>query len=146
MDALSTARFDSTRNRAIASSRSSQSVKLFPVQRPRGSWRRFVCVSICVYVQIWGTACSHFSIFGQQQKSKHLFFFLSLSFSSCLYSIDTHPAQVWLCVFVCLCECVLYFCLYSPPAATGDSWSLAVCVQGRVRMRTACVCRLGEQC
>ena len=46
-------------------------------------------------------------------------------------------------MFDCVCVRFFFFCfylrLYSAPVKTSDSWSLVLCEQGRVRMRTACV-------
>lgn len=116
----------------------------------------FVSVCVCMWVseqswgQILGIVCSNFPFLGQQQKSRQastsIFSFshtLSFSFTICLFIsaqdlwrwADLNPkfpalthtlAQVWPRVF---------FLLF---VDISDSWSLAVCEQGRVRMRTAC--------
>lgn len=54
-------------------------------------------------------------------------------------SIDTQPLRFG-------CVCVFDLLLFVFRRCIGDSWSLAVCEQSRVRMRTARVSRLGEQC
>lgn len=83
-DALSKAQLLET-NKAIASSCSSHSLKPLPVQRPKGSYKGFVCVSICVSAleQSWGTVCSNFPFLGSSRKA-NTSFFLSLSLSSIL--------------------------------------------------------------
>lgn len=121
----------------------------------------YVCVCMCGFQskvggRFWASyaVIFRFQAAAGRQTSKYLYFFLSLPLPLPFFlfhnlsfyrstrsletggplpkvsSVDTHSHK-----FGCVC---FPFCLYSGPADIGDSWSLAVCKQGRVRMRTAC--------
>lgn len=150
----------------MVSSCSPHSLKPLPVQRPKGSYRQFVCaVCVCLCFRAgFGADLGHcmqqFSILSNARKANTSVSFSPvhiLSFTITLF-IGAQDLQRWAAPqpkvssidtyrhtqrFGCVC---FYFCLYPVPADGGDSWSLTVCEQGRVRMRTARVSRLRAQC
>lgn len=103
--------------------------------------------------QIWGTTCSNFPFLGRSRSINTCFCF---SPAHCLFHNTpfnqysgslpkVSSADIHWCTHVWLCVC-FHFCLFFAPADIDDSWSLLVCEQGRVRMRTASVSRLREHC
>lgn len=113
---------------------------------------------MCLYVksewsqgQIWGTACSNFPFLGWSRSINTCFCF---SLACCLFHNPpfnrpsgslpkVSSSHTGAHMYGCVC---FPFCLFFAPADIDDSWSLLVCEQGRVRMRTVCVSRLREHC